>query len=293
MRKTGGDIDVTVVIPAFNEAARLPDSLPALLAAVDQLGVRSEIILVDDGSTDATVEVAERHFSTRSDTRLLRLPWNCGKGAAVRAGVSAAQGNSIVFLDADLAADIAHLPQLLAMLDTVDVALGSRTRIGAEVQGRTAGREVGARAYRALVRYLTQASVVDTQCGFKAFRAPAAKLLFSMTTATGFGFDVEILTLAVALELRIAECPIRWTAVDGGHVSLRQHGLGMLGDLQRARRHQQQTLSRTWNWTTPELAKRHLHVVASLATVQLPPDVIRLDEPATPGTAAASLIALA
>jgi dolichyl-phosphate beta-glucosyltransferase len=293
MREMGGDIDVTVVIPAFNEAARLPQSLPLLLDAVAGLGGRVEIILVDDGSTDATVQVAERLFSTRADTRLLRLPWNCGKGAAVRAGVSAAQGHSIVFLDADLAADITHLPQLLAMLETADVALGSRTRPGAEVKGRTPGREVGAMAYRSLVKHLTHTSVADTQCGFKAFRGPAAKLLFSMSTATGFGFDVEILTLAVALELRIAECPIRWTAIDGGHVSLRQHGLGMLGDLQRARRHQQKTVSRTWAWSTPELVRRHLHVVAALETVQLPPDAIHLDDEQVPVAGAASRVALA
>jgi dolichyl-phosphate beta-glucosyltransferase len=292
MRKSGGDIDVTLVIPAFNEAARLPRSIPALLVAVEQLDARVEIILVDDGSTDTTPAVAARHFGERPDTRILQLPWNCGKGAAVRAGVSAAKGHSIVFLDADLAADIAHLPELLAMLDTVDVALGSRTRTGAEVEGRTAARELGARAYRALVSHVTRASVVDTQCGFKAFRGPAAKLLFSMTSATGFGFDVEILTLAKALDLRISEVPIRWTAIDGGHVSLRQHGLGMLGDLQRARRHQQRALSHNWNWTTPEVIRRHLHVVADLTASQPSPEVIHLDQVPATDAAEAALTAL-
>jgi dolichyl-phosphate beta-glucosyltransferase len=234
-------IDVSLVIPAFNEAGRLPHSWPTLIEALKQLEARVEIVLVDDGSTDATCAVAERLFADRPDTRLLRLPWNCGKGTAVRAGVMVAQGNSIAFLDADLAADIFQLPQLLARLETADVALGSRTHAAAQVEGRTAPREVSARLFQELVRRLTDATVVDTQCGFKAFRAPVAKLLFSMTTSAGFGFDVEILTLATTLGLRIAECPIRWTAVDGSHVSFRRHGLGMLGDLRRARRHSMKT----------------------------------------------------
>ena len=245
------------------------------MEALSGIDSRIEIVLVDDGSTDNTTEVAEEHLCAWRDVQILRLPWNCGKGAAVRAGVSAANGSAIVFLDADLAADIGELPRLLSLLDSADVSLGSRTKAGSIVEGRTAARHFGGTVYQALVRRFTDASVVDTQCGFKAFRAPAAKLLFSMTTSTGFGFDVEILALATALGFRIEECPIRWTAVDGGHVSLRQHGLGMLQDLRRARRHQQRARTTNWNWTPPGQDTWG----AAAGSHGGRPDVIRLDPP--------------
>ena len=231
--------DVSIVVPAYNESRRLPKSLPVLLESLETFDARCEIVLVDDGSSDDTFAVAFEHLDGRPDVQLLRLPWNCGKGAAVRAGVNAANGAFVVFLDADLASDMADLPQLLSMLEDADIALGSRTLPKSLVEGRSTARNVGGAVYRGLVRKLTTADVADTQCGFKAFRAPVAKLLFSMTTSNGFGFDVEILTLATALDFRIVECPIRWTAVDGGHVSLRRHGLGMLHDLRRARGQQQ------------------------------------------------------
>ncbi len=233
-----GERDVSIVVPAFNESGRLPHSLPALVNAIHMLNVRSELLFVDDGSTDQTAAAAACHLAALPDARVIALPWNCGKGAAVRAGVSAARGKAIIFLDADLANDVADLPRLLSLLDVADIALGSRTAEGSVVTGRTRRRHVAAVAYRTLTHRLTNTAVVDTQCGFKAFRAPVAKLLFSMTSATGFGFDVEILTLATALGLRITEFPITWTAVEGSHVSLRRHVPGMLADLRRARRHQ-------------------------------------------------------
>jgi dolichyl-phosphate beta-glucosyltransferase len=253
----GDVIDVTVIVPAFNEAVRLPHSLPVLIAALADLGAHTELLLVDDGSTDGTDVVGMRFLAGRADSQVLRLPWNCGKGAAVRAGVMAAKGQSIVYVDADMAADITHLPQLLAMLTTADIALGSRTKVGAEVRDRSVPRRLGALAYQLLTQHLTTAPVVDTQCGFKAFRAPAAKLLFAMTKSRGFGFDVEILVLASALGLRVEECPIRWTAVDGGHVSPLKDGWEMLGDLQRARKHQQRASrqrqrTRAWSSAAPD-----------------------------------------
>jgi hypothetical protein len=164
--------------------------------------------------------------------------------------VSAARGEIIAFLDADLSSDISHLSELLALLDHADIALGSRAADGAIVRGRTTARQVGSNAYRMLTQAMTAGTITDTQCGFKAFRAPVAKLLFSMTSATGFGFDVEILTLATALDFTIAEYPIRWTATEGGHVMLRRHGLGMLQDLRRARRHRQRARAECWNIAT-------------------------------------------
>ncbi len=273
-----GDIDVTIVVPAFNEGRRLPKSLPALLTALDEFDFRCEIVLVDDGSVDDTLAVAASHLVDRPDVQLLQLPWNCGKGAAVRAGVNAATGAYIAFLDADLASDMADLPRLLSLLENADVALGSRTLPSSLVEGRSTARNVGGAVYSRLVHKLTAAEVADTQCGFKAFRAPVAKLLFSMTTSNGFGFDVEILTLATALGFRIVECPIRWTAVDGGHVSLRRHGLGMLNDLRRARGHQQRALAEAGHVSSRRTESWQPEVVSG--SDRGGPRVIYLDAPA-------------
>jgi glycosyltransferase involved in cell wall biosynthesis len=259
-------VRTSVVVPAFNEARRLPQSLPILMDAVRHLAGRTEIVLVDDGSTDGTSAVATEILAGFPDVTFVRLPWNCGKGAAVRRGVSAARGEVIAFLDADLSSDIDDLSALLALLDHADIALGSRSVAGAIVQGRTTARQVGSNAYRRLARAMTSGTIADTQCGFKAFRAPVAKLLFSMTSATGFGFDVEILTLATALGFTIAECPIHWTAMEGGHVVLRRHGLGMLTDLQRARRHRQRAKAAGWSmathpnpWSPQAVSRPHVH----------------------------------
>jgi glycosyltransferase involved in cell wall biosynthesis len=268
-------IDVSLVVPAFNESKRLPQSLPALLVALEKFDFRCEIVLVDDGSGDDTFDVAARHLADHPNVQLLQLPWNCGKGAAVRAGVNAANGAQIAFLDADLASDMADLPRLLALLDHADIALGSRTLPSSLVEGRSTARNMGGALYRGLVRKLTEATVADTQCGFKAFRAPVAKLLFSMTTSNGFGFDVEIVTLATALGFRIVECPIRWTAVDGGHVSFRRHGVGMLNDLRRARVHQQRALVEDWNPSRHQPGSWVPEVVSGFDR----PKVIYLDAP--------------
>ena len=229
-------IELSVVVPAYNESRRLLRSLPALVAALQELDVRSEIVVVDDGSTDDTEATARRHLSGVPGAHVVRLPWNCGKGAAVRAGINVSRGEAVVFLDADLSSDLADLPRLVALLDSCDIAVGSRAAPGAVVTGRSPLRHLAAATYRRLVKGLIPGVIVDTQCGFKAFRAPVAKLLFSLTSSTGFGFDVEVLTLAAALGFRVTECPVTWVAVEGSHVCLRRDVPGMLLDLNRARR---------------------------------------------------------
>lgn len=235
-----GELSLSVIVPAFNEAQRLPVSLPHLACQLADLGPEIgsyEVIIVDDGSADGTAEVARELLDLFPVSRLIRLPWNCGKGVAVRTGVSVATGQSIVFMDADLSTDLAHLPDLLGQLRHADVVVGSRCAPGAQVLGRTPARKLGSVAYNRLAMRLTATTVRDTQCGFKGFRAAPAKLLFSLVQASGFGFDVEVITLAAALGLRIVELPVRWSAADGGTVRLHRHGFGMLTDLLRARRH--------------------------------------------------------
>ncbi|MCK9929521.1 glycosyltransferase [Frankia sp. Mgl5] len=227
-------VPVSVVIPAYNEALRLPASLPRLLAVVGKIP-RAEVIVVDDGSTDGTAGIAEDLLEGFPNHRVVRLPWNCGKGTAVRAGVSAAHGRSIVFMDADGASDVNDLPLLLAALEHAEVALGSR-RIG-DGATRTSGRRAGSWAFNQITRSLAALDVADTQCGFKAFRHAEAKILFSLARSTGFGFDVEVLSIARSVGYRIAEVPVRWEETPGGTFRITRHTPAMLVDVVRARRY--------------------------------------------------------
>jgi dolichyl-phosphate beta-glucosyltransferase len=208
---------VSIVVPAYNEEERLQRTLPQLERR-DRLGPDVEIIVVDDGSADRTVEIARDHLRRIPRGRLLRLPWHAGKGAAVRSGVAAAEGDAIVFMDADLATDLSALPRLLS----------------AVVTGRSPTRRVLHRGFGVPARHVAGISASDPQCGFKGFRNDAAKILFAISRLNGFGFDVEILLLADKLGYRIVEIPVRWHAVDGSHVRARDP-MAMLLELVRMR----------------------------------------------------------
>ena len=225
---------VTIVVPAFNEARRLPVSLPRLLPAVHRMD-GAEVIVVDDGSTDGTAAIATELLRDVPGGRVVRLPWNSGKGTAVRAGVSAARGQSIAFMDADMASDVNDLPELLSALQHAEVVLGSR-RIGDSAL-RTSGRRMGSWAFNQVTRTFASLDVADTQCGFKAFRHAEAKILFSMSRSTGFGFDVEVLSIARAMGYRIVEVPVRWAETPGGTFSMTKHTPAMLVDVLRSRRY--------------------------------------------------------
>ncbi|KLL11526.1 MULTISPECIES: dolichyl-phosphate beta-glucosyltransferase [Protofrankia] len=227
-------VPVSIVIPAFNEAHRLPESLPRLTSVLGRLA-GAEVIIVDDGSTDRTAEVAQQLLSGFPRSHVVKLPWNSGKGAAVRTGVAMARGASIVFMDADMASDVNDLPLLLAALQDAEVALGSR-RIGGSTV-RSNGRRMGSWAFNQITRTFTALDVADTQCGFKAFRHAEAKLLFSLSRSTGFGFDVEVLSLARSMGYRITEVPVRWSEMAGGTFRVSRHTPAMLVDVLRARRY--------------------------------------------------------
>lgn len=212
------DIRVSIVIPAYNEGRRLGPSLARLVAAIP---AGTEVIVVDDGSTDDTCRVAVEQLSAFSRGTVMRLPWNSGKGAAVRAGVGLAQGRSIVFMDADLSTDLDDLPRLLAGLEEADIVVGSRSAAGSVVESCPPLRVVMGRTFNRFVRGVTGIPSLDTQCGFKAFRASVAKLLFSLQRVEGFAFDVELFVLARRLGFRVLEVPVRWKAAEGSQVRKR------------------------------------------------------------------------
>jgi dolichyl-phosphate beta-glucosyltransferase len=226
----------SVVIPAFNEVQRLPMYLDSVVAYLEGRDEPYEVIVVDDGSTDGTSEMVEaRRFAS---VRVLRLARNCGKGAAVRAGMLAARGAYRLFADADGATPIQELKRLEpALVAGADVVIGSRVMIdpGVSVAAR-AHRVAAGRVFNWLVARLGLEGVADSQCGFKAFAGPVADRLFGALVTRGFGFDVEILLRAQTARCRIVETPVNWTDQAGSKVGLVRHGPGMLWQILRARR---------------------------------------------------------
>jgi glycosyltransferase involved in cell wall biosynthesis len=224
----------SVVVPAYNEGHRLPDALPRIIEVVRAHEL--ELLVVDDGSSDDTAALAETALAGVEHASVLRLAENSGKGAAVRAGVLAAKGEKIVYMDADLATSLDSLPGMLDALDSADVAVGSRAAPGAVVHNASLKRIVMGRCYNRLVRIFTDISLRDTQCGFKGYRAEAARQLYELSTVDGFGFDVEVLALAYRLRLRIVEVPVEWTAIEGTRVRPLADAVKMTRDLVRTAR---------------------------------------------------------
>lgn len=203
---------LSLVVPAFNEEKRLPVSLARIS---EWLGSRTpplsvEVLVVDDGSADRTAAVAEKTASGLGlNVRVLRLPENRGKGAAVRAGVLAAEGEQVLVTDADLSTPIEEVEKLLAA--GTPVAIGSRAVDATLVKQRQSiFRVASGKAFNLAVRVLVVSGIRDTQCGFKLFRRDAAREVFSRASVDRFAFDVEALLLARRLGYPIAEVPVLW-----------------------------------------------------------------------------------
>jgi dolichyl-phosphate beta-glucosyltransferase len=200
---------LSVVIPAFNEARRLPTTLARVHAFLDARGGRYQVLVVDDGSSDGTAEVAR---AGPGPVEVLRHAPNRGKGHAVRAGMLAAGGERRLMTDADLSTPIEELSRLEAELERgFDVAIGSRAVAGARIEvHQPLYREVVGRLFNRLVQLLLLPGLHDTQCGFKLWSAEAAKAAFAACRLDGFSFDVEALYVARRRGLRIAELPVTW-----------------------------------------------------------------------------------
>lgn len=200
---------LSVVIPAFNEEGRLPATLVRIREHLAGRGVAFELVVVDDGSTDATTEAAR---AVPGPIQVLRHPVNRGKGHAVRTGMLAASGALRLMTDADLSTPIEELGRLEAALDQgFDVAIGSRALAGSRIEvHQPAYREALGRLFNRLVQALLLPGLQDTQCGFKLFTAAAASAAFAACRLDGFCFDVEALYVARRRGLRIAELPVVW-----------------------------------------------------------------------------------
>jgi glycosyltransferase involved in cell wall biosynthesis len=225
--------DVTVLIPAYNEEARLGATLDGVLAHPTL--AKAQLVVIDDGSTDRTVEVALRRLRDRPQAHILMSPSNKGKGAAIRKGVVVARGRKVLFMDADLATSLEAVDPMLERLDHADVVVGSRRVPGAVVTGRSRSRTMMHHAFSGPARQFAGLHVTDPQCGFKGFRAAVSKDLFRRSLFDGFSIDVEILLIAEKLGLRVEEIPINWRAVEGSKVRPLRDPLHMAADLARVR----------------------------------------------------------
>ncbi|MGH7860602.1 MAG: dolichyl-phosphate beta-glucosyltransferase [Candidatus Dormibacteraceae bacterium] len=229
-------MDLSVVIPCFNEQDRLPPALRIALAGLGPRLADSEVILVDDGSTDQTFAALgclEQEFPA---VRPLRLQPNRGKGAAIALGVAHSRGRSVLLSDADFSTPIEELGQLEAALaGGADIAIGSRAKKGAREIDQPAYRVLMGKSFNLLVQALVLPGVWDTQCGFKLFRGDVARLLFGQLQIDGFAYDVEILWRARQSGYRIEEVPVRWLNSDSSRVATIRHSSQMLRDVVRLR----------------------------------------------------------
>jgi glycosyltransferase involved in cell wall biosynthesis len=214
-------IDLSIIIPAYNEESRLPKTLELIRAYLNATGISSEVIVVDDGSRDGTVQFAESQSVAWPALRVVKNPGNRGKGYSVRHGMLEARGKIVLFTDADLSAPIEEADKLLAALATNDVAIGSRAmdrRLIEVHQPWT--REFAGIMFNTIVRVVLGLKIEDTQCGFKAFHRKSSTIIFQQQRIERFGFDPELLFLAKRNGLTIAEVPVRWSNDPGTHVSL-------------------------------------------------------------------------
>ena len=243
-------LSLSIIIPAYNEGARIGKSLQSVFAYLNEQAYESEVVVVDDGSSDDTSEVAERSFAAagRVRARLIRVEPNRGKGHAVRAGLLAAEAPVALFSDADLSTPITETPKLFAPIrkGECDLVFGSRaldrSLIGVHQPWR---REQGGRVVNLLVRVATGMPIWDTQCGFKAFRMDVCRPIVEAATIDRFGFDIELLYVAHLAGLRLREYAVRWDHNDGSKLSPLRDGLRMLQEIFIIRRQARRGFYRT------------------------------------------------
>src|SRR5579859_154930 len=232
-REAAPEIAYSIVIPAYNEAERISATLNQILDYVYQERWSVEIIVVDDGSADSTVEIVRGFAATHSSIRLIRSPRHFGKGHTVRAGALEAAGKIILVVDADLPSPLREAHKLFAELGAgTHIAIASRWLDPASHENRQPfARRCFSRCFNVLVRFLLGLNFKDTQCGFKAFTDLASSLIFRFQNLHGWGFDVELLLIAKRLGLGVREVSVRTRHDPRSKLSPVRHGFEMLFDV--------------------------------------------------------------
>lgn len=204
--------DYSIIVPAYNERARIGGTLQRILEHLNEQKWRAEIVVVNDGSRDDTTDVVNQFVAEHRQVRLIQNPGNQGKGYAVRNGMLHARGKVLLFTDADLSSPISEATKLFAALEKgYDVAMGSRwLDPSLQFQRQSLKRQLMSRTYNLFIRAVLTFPYRDTQCGFKAFTRRAAEMIFPLQRIRRWGFDAEIIYLAHHMKLKVAEVPVSW-----------------------------------------------------------------------------------
>ncbi len=238
----------SIVIPAFNESARIPATLEAVVACIRAKGWDAEVVVVNDGSTDSTAQIVTDIARRAPEVRLLENPGNHGKGYSVRNGVLHALGDVVMFTDSDLSAPIEEADRLFAAIaGGADIVIGSRwLESGRQTHRQPLYRQFFGRCFNAVCRMVMRLPFADTQCGFKAFTRTAAQTVFQLQTIERWGFDPEILFIALKRGMKVVEVPVSWAHDERTRMSYLKDGLQMLKELAIVR----------WNALTGRYSKR-------------------------------------
>lgn len=223
----------SIVIPAYNESARISATLEAVVACIREHGWEAEVVVVNDGSRDATAEIVRAFSASAPEVRLLENPGNRGKGYSVRSGLLQALGEIVMFSDADLSAPIEEAERLFAAIAAgADIAIGSRwLERSRQTIRQPLYRQFFGRCFNAVTRAVMGLSFADTQCGFKAFTRHAAQTVCQLQTIERWGFDPEILFIALKRGLRVTEVPVSWAHDERTRISYLKDGVRMLEDI--------------------------------------------------------------
>ncbi|MGA3134531.1 MAG: dolichyl-phosphate beta-glucosyltransferase [Terracidiphilus sp.] len=223
----------SIVIPAFNESARIPATLQSVVSCVRAHDWAAEVIVVNDGSRDATAEVVREFARYAPEVRLIENPGNRGKGYSVRSGMLQALGEVVMFTDSDLSAPIEEAERLFAAIaQGADIAIGSRwLESGRQTQRQPLYRQFFGRCFNAVTRIVMGLPFADTQCGLKAFTRAAAQTVFRLQTIERWGFDPEILFIALQRGYRVVEVPVSWAHDERTRMSYLKDGMKMLEEM--------------------------------------------------------------
>jgi dolichyl-phosphate beta-glucosyltransferase len=227
----------SIVIPAYNESARIRATLDKILAHIGERGWNAEVLVVNDGSSDDTAQIVQQYASQHPALRLLENPGNRGKGYSVRNGMLHASGEWMLFSDADLSSPIEEADKLVAALaGGADVAMGSRwLRKELQTQPQPLYRQLYGRIFNLALRIILGLHYRDTQCGFKAFTRRATDLIFPLQHIERWGFDPEILFLARKFGLKVEEVPVKWAHREGTRLNPLRDGLRMFLEILKIR----------------------------------------------------------
>jgi len=234
-----GSVNVTqypqysIVIPAFNESARILSTLESVVSCVRTRGWAAEIIVVNDGSKDATADVVRAFAQNAPEVRMIENGQNRGKGYSVRAGFLEALGDVVMFTDADLSAPIEEAERLFAAIaGGADIAIGSRwLKTSRQTHRQPLYRQIFGRCFNLVIRTVMGLQFADTQCGFKAFTRSAAQTVFQLTTIERWGFDPEVLFIALKRGFWIIEVPVSWAHDSRSRISYIKDGMRMLEEI--------------------------------------------------------------